>query len=93
MPGCGIAQNIGQAHLFDAMTGGLLQSFDDPTRTESDELGLSVAIDGNHIRIGGSGEVTSAASELVFSFWCLLGTVEPITRPAPQAMNFGPIYS
>ena len=43
---------VGQAHLFDATTGNLLQSFDDPTVTGSDRFGRSVAISGNHILVG-----------------------------------------
>ena len=44
--------NVGQAHLFDAITGNLLQTFDDPTVTGSDLFGTSVAIDGNSVLIG-----------------------------------------
>ena len=43
---------VGQAHLFDAVSGDLLQTFDDPTVTGDDRFGLSVAIDGNHALIG-----------------------------------------
>ena len=44
--------NIGQAHLFDATTGTLLQTFNDPTVTSQDQFGDSVAIDGNNVLIG-----------------------------------------
>ncbi|QEG33581.1 WD40 repeat domain-containing protein [Bythopirellula goksoeyrii] len=42
----------GQAHLFDAVTGNLLHTFDDPTVTSSDLFGFSVAIDGHYVLIG-----------------------------------------
>ena len=44
--------NVGQAHLFDAISGSLLQTFDDPTVTTEDRFGSSVAIDGNNVLIG-----------------------------------------
>ena len=46
--------NVGQAHLFDTTTGNLLQSFDDPTVTGSDEFGTSVALQGDRVLIGAS---------------------------------------
>jgi WD40 repeat protein len=47
--------NVGQAYLFDAITGDLLQTFDDPTATSSDYFGDSVAIDGEKVLIGATG--------------------------------------
>ncbi len=47
---------VGQAHLFDVVTGDLLQTFDDPTPTSSgglgDNFGDSVALDGGNVLIG-----------------------------------------
>ena len=51
--------NIGQAHLFDASTGNLLRTFDDPTPTSADEFGFSVAIDGSNVLIGAVQDKTS----------------------------------
>ncbi len=50
-------QNVGQAHLFDATTGLLLRTFDDPTPTPDatnggDQFGQSVSIDGNLVLVG-----------------------------------------
>ena len=50
--------NVGQAHLFDAVTGNLLQTFDDPTPS-FDEFGFSVAIDGNNVLIGAPSDDTN----------------------------------
>jgi hypothetical protein len=45
-------ENVGQAYLFSASTGTLLQTFDDPTPTDSDQFGVSVAVEGNNVLIG-----------------------------------------
>ena len=44
--------NVGQAHLFDAVTGNLQKTFVDPTPTLSGLFGLSVDIDGNKVVVG-----------------------------------------
>ena len=48
---------IGQAHLFDAVSGELIQTFDDPNPVNSDLFGTSAAIsdDGSRILIGAPG--------------------------------------
>ncbi|MGI9592605.1 MAG: WD40 repeat domain-containing protein, partial [Myxococcota bacterium] len=50
----------GQAYLFDATTGALIQTYDDPTPDDFANFGRAVAIDGNEVLIGadfdGSGE-------------------------------------
>ena len=61
------AENRGQAHLFDADTGALIRTFDDPTPTGSgslgDRFGTTVAVDaeraivGAFFHDGGIGEV------------------------------------
>jgi len=55
-------RDVGQAHLFDATTGGLLQTFNDPTATEYDYFGFSVALDGDHVLIGARGDSTNGAA-------------------------------
>jgi len=44
--------NFGQAHLFDALTGNLLWTFNDPNATVNDRFGTSVALNGNKALIG-----------------------------------------
>lgn len=44
--------DVGQVHLFDAATGILLQTFDDPSITDRDEFGASVSIDGSFVAVG-----------------------------------------
>ena len=43
---------FGEAHLFDATTGSLLQTFDHAPRSKFDRFGESVALDGNMLLIG-----------------------------------------
>lgn len=52
--------NIGQAHLFDAATGNLLHTFNDPTPTAGDGFGESVAIDGDNVLIGAPDDRTNS---------------------------------
>ena len=44
--------NVGQTHLFEANTGVLLHTFDDPTPTDSDFFGRAVALHGNRAAVG-----------------------------------------
>ena len=50
---------MGQAHLFDATTGNLLHTFDDPTVTSQDFFGWSVAVEGNKVLVGAIGDDTN----------------------------------
>jgi hypothetical protein len=53
---------VGQAHLFSASTGSLLQTFNDPTPTTSDGFGHSVSISGNNVLIGAVNDDTMGFS-------------------------------
>ncbi len=44
--------------MFDATTGNLLFTFDDPTPTVFDSFGVDVAMDGNHVLVGDYGDDT-----------------------------------
>jgi len=57
-----IGLNVGQAHLFDATTGMLLHTFDDPTPTNQDQFGQSVAISGNKVLVSARGDSTNGLS-------------------------------
>ena len=52
-------ENIGQAYLFDAVSGDLLQTFRDPTPTNSDEFGHFAALDGNYVVVGAPADDTN----------------------------------
>lgn len=71
---------VGQAHLFDAISGDLLQTFDDPTPTSSDSFGEAVAIDGDTVVIGARLDDTIANnSGQVHIFSEATGLLEPGT--------------
>ena len=67
--------DIGQAHLFDAATGNLLQTFDDPTPTGGDNFGTSVAIDGGNVLVGAHNDS---------SIGLLVGQAHLFTQPVPE---------
>ena len=84
--------NVGQAHLFDAATGDLLATFDDPTPTRDGSFGGSVALDGTHVLIGARWDGTngdSAGQAYLFDVetGALLMTFEE-PNPAPES-EFG----
>jgi hypothetical protein len=54
--------DVGQVHLFDATTGNLLQTFNDPTPTGSDAFGSSVSLSGNNVLIGALGDDTNGGN-------------------------------
>ena len=51
--------NVGQAHLFSASTGGLSQTFNDPTVTIRDQFGLSVSVSDDNVLIGAPSDDTN----------------------------------
>jgi hypothetical protein len=53
---------VGQAYLYDAVSGELLQTFDDPTPTGEDQFGTSVALDGNYVLVGARGDDTNGSN-------------------------------
>jgi FG-GAP repeat len=54
--------DAGAVYLFDAGTGKQLQTFANPTPESGDMFGVSVAISGNQVLIGASGDNTGAAN-------------------------------
>jgi hypothetical protein len=50
--------DVGQAHLFDAASGNLLRTFDDPSPTTGDGFGAAVAVNGDLALIGAPGDDT-----------------------------------
>jgi hypothetical protein len=47
---------VGQAHLYDVSTGSLIQTFDDPTPTSSDQFGTAIALDAGRVLVGEIGD-------------------------------------
>ncbi len=50
-----VENSIGQAYLYDARTGNLLHTFEDPSPTFEDKFGLTLDIEGQVIAIGSIG--------------------------------------
>ncbi|MDA8563951.1 PQQ-binding-like beta-propeller repeat protein [Mariniblastus sp.] len=68
-------RSVGQAYLFDATTGDLVFTFDAPTPTDFEYFGGSVAIDGNRVLIGASGDDTNGRSAGQASLFSLSETI------------------
>lgn len=56
-------ERAGQAHLFSASTGALLQTFNHPNPTAFDLFGSSVSVSGDTVAIGSSGDINSGTAE------------------------------
>jgi len=55
-----VAYEAGSAYLFDATTGALLQTFNNPTSVSGDKFGSSVSISGDKMVIGVIGDTSPA---------------------------------
>ena len=74
--------NVGQAHLFSASTGALLQTFDDPTVTTSDLFSASIALDGGNVLIGALNDDTNGVNV----GQAYLFSAAPTTVPLPAGV-------
>lgn len=86
------AADAGSAFLFDAATGDLLHTFNNPTPEESDYFGFSVAISGNDVLVGANRDDSSAPSAgIAYLFDAATGgLVRTFSNPTPEAFdNFG----
>ena len=84
--------NTGSVYLYDATTGALLQTFNNPTPEASDYFGQSVSISGNKVLIGAHKDntgVTQAGSAYLFD--ATTGVLlQTFNNPTPTAQdNFG----
>ena len=72
-----LGSNIGQAYLFDADTGSLLQTLNAPNPSDEDDFGRSVALSGTLALVGApNGESESGANAgQAFLFDALAGTL------------------
>ena len=55
----GAGTDIGQVHVFDAASGALVRTLDDPTPTARDDFGAALAIEGDRLLVGAPGDDTS----------------------------------
>jgi len=77
---------VGQAHLFDAATGSLLQTLDDPTPTTSDNFGYSVALDGGQALVGAPFDDTNSNNGGQAHLFTAATTTTPIPVPSTIAL-------
>ncbi len=83
--------SFGQAHLFDATTGNLIHTFDDPNPTTFDLFGSSVAVDGNFVLVGDPfDETVSRSGGEAYLFDATTGLlIRTFNDPTPAPDNFG----
>ena len=83
------ATDAGAAYLFDATTGGLLRTFNNPTPAASDGFGNSVAVSGNWVVVGASGDDTGATNAgAAYLFDALSGNLlRTLNNPTPGASS------
>ena len=81
------ASNTGTAHLFDALTGELQQTFLNPTPDEVDEFGYSLDISNNQVIIGAPFDDTGAPNTgAAYLFDALTGELQQtFLNPTPDA--------
>lgn len=71
---------VGQAYLFDATTGALLHTFDDPTITALDVFGYAVSVHDEHVLVGAHGDDTLDMD---------VGQAHLFVIPEPQTLSLG----
>ncbi len=81
------ASDAGSAYLYNASTGGLIRTFNDPTATASDLFGAAVAIEGTNALVGAIGVDNGAsASGAAYLIDATSGTViQTFSNPVPSA--------
>ena len=80
------ATDAGSAYLYDATTGALLQTFNNPTPAFNDNFGFSVSISGDKVLIGMRNYETNGSAYL---FDVTTGALlQTFNNPAPAAANW-----
>jgi VCBS repeat-containing protein len=77
--------NSGRAYLFNATTGALVATLNNPAPSENDQFGISVAISGNTVVVGSWGEDAGAtASGTAYVFNATTGAIiRTLANPSP----------
>jgi hypothetical protein len=84
------ASSAGQAYLFRASTGALLQTFNNPAPEAGDQFGNSVSVSGDNVVIGAAKDNTGASNAgQVYLFSASTGALlQTFNNPAPLANDF-----
>ena len=86
------ATDAGAAYVFDAATGSLLRTLNNPTPAETDSFGISVAMSGNLVVVGANWDDTGATNAgAAYVFDAMTGSLlRTLNNPTPAASdNFG----
>lgn len=84
------AANAGSTYLFDASTGSLLRTFNNPAPTSNDIFGSAVAISGNNVVVGAPyDDYLAADSGLVYVFDAMTGVLRwTFNNPTPGVSDY-----
>ena len=84
------ATDAGAAYVFDATTGNLLRTLNNPTPAASDSFGSSVAVSGSTVVVGASGDDTGATDAgAAYVFDASTGNLlRTLNNPTPAASDF-----
>ena len=85
------ATDAGTAYLFDATTGNLLRTLDNPNPAVSDAFGVSVGISGNTVAVGAnSADIGAVNAGAVYLFDAATGAqLQMLNNPTLTWDNFG----
>ncbi len=79
------AKDAGAVYLFDAVTGDLVQTFQNPTPEAGDQFGFSVAMSGNNILIGAIGDDIGAKD--AGAVYLFLENIDGICKDGTELVN------
>ena len=84
------ADNAGSAYIFDAATGNLLRTLNNPTPVASDRFGSSVALSGSTVVVGAPYDDTGAAdSGSAYIFDAARGSLlRTLNNPTPAILDY-----
>ncbi|MGK7877290.1 MAG: PEP-CTERM sorting domain-containing protein [Xenococcaceae cyanobacterium] len=84
------APNAGIAYLFDAITGDRLETFFNPTPSNNEGFGSSIAVDGNNVLIGSAASDVASRSGIAYLFDINDGNnpLQTFFNPTPATDDF-----
>ena len=82
------AYNAGSAHLYDATTGDLLRTFNNPTPTSDERFGGSVSISNDKVLIGGKNDAYTSSGGSVYLYDATTGDLlKTFNNPTPSSID------
>ena len=77
---------VGRVHLYNAVSGQLIRTFDDPTPSHGDNFGMSVSLDGDRVLIGAFGDESHGSSHGQAHLFDIGGNlIHTLDDPTPSA--------